>query len=52
MTKSKDDGNFVSPIHMRIPISIETALIYGEPDRFYYIVDPKKKIDPDDDAQL
>lgn len=43
---------FVSPLQMRRPISIENALIYGEQDRFYYIIDPNKKIDPDDDAQL
>ena len=44
--------SFVSPLQMGKPISIETALIYGEKDRFYYIIDPNKKIDPEDDAQL
>lgn len=32
--------SFVSPLQSRKPISIETALIYGEPDRFYYVIDP------------
>ena len=43
---------FVSPIQQGKPISIENALIYGEKDRFYYIIDPNKKIDPEDDGQL
>ena len=51
---ANDDSmpSFVSPLQMGKPVSIETALIYGEKDRFYYIIDPNKKIDPDDDAQL
>lgn len=50
--QNNDDTNsmFVSPLQMGKPISIESALIYGEKDRFYYIVDPNKKIDPEDDT--
>ena len=33
--------NFVSPLNMKKPISIETALIYGEVDRFYNVLDPQ-----------
>lgn len=41
--------HFINPLKNRKPISIETALIYGEPDRFYYIIDPNKEINPEDD---
>lgn len=30
----------MNPVHQRRPISIETALIWGEPDSFYNIIDP------------
>ena len=52
--QNNDDPNsmFVSALMIGKPISIENALIYGEEDRFYYIVDPNKKIDPEDDSQL
>ena len=38
----KEEGQkevFVSPLNSNKPISIETALIYGEVDRFYNIVE-------------
>ena len=44
--------SFINPLKNRKPISIETALIYGEPDRFYYIIDPSKNINPEDDDDL
>lgn len=30
-----------NPVKQRKPLSIETALIYGEQDRFYNIIDSK-----------
>lgn len=48
----KSSPLFINPIKNRKPISIETSLIYGEPDRFYYIIDPNKEINPEDDEDL
>ena len=31
---------FINPVFEKKPISIETALIYGESDRFYSLIDP------------
>ena len=42
--RSESDTNFENPVFLRKPLSIETALIYGEQDRFYNIIDPKKEI--------
>lgn len=44
--------SFINPLKNRKPISVETALIYGEPDRFYYIIDSTKEINPEDDEDL
>lgn len=40
--KQDEDGkqSFSNPILQKKPLSIETALIYGESDRFYSIIDP------------
>ena len=38
--ENDNNSNFVNPILQNKPVSIETALIYGETDRFYYIIDP------------
>ena len=48
----QNQTSFINPLKNRKPISIETALIYGEPDRFYYIIDPKKDVNPEDDDEL
>lgn len=36
---NKKEENFENPILSRRPISIETALIFGESDRFYSVID-------------
>ena len=35
-------AQFKSPMDKNVPISIETAMIYGEVDRFYHVIDPSK----------
>lgn len=37
-----------NPVKQRRPLSIETALIYGEQDRFYNIIDSKKEFTQED----
>ena len=37
-----------NPVKHRKPLSIETALIYGEQDRFYNIIDSKKEFTQED----
>jgi len=37
--------NFVNPVDSNKPISIETALVFGHPDRFYQIIDPTKEFE-------
>jgi len=41
---------FHNPILQKKAISIETALIYGESDRFYKIVDPESETYNEDDS--
>jgi hypothetical protein len=47
--EGKDASTYKNPILERKPISIETALIYGESDRFYSIIDPNKQLNEKDD---
>jgi hypothetical protein len=42
--EGKDACTYKNPILERKPISIETALIYGESDRFYRIIDHNKQL--------
>ena len=39
---NEQDRAFENPVLQRKPISIETALIFGESDRFYNVIDPEK----------
>lgn len=48
--KDKNDMGFICPMDMNMPISIEQALIYGEVDRFYFVVDPQWKPNSDDNS--
>lgn len=45
----EEENSYKNPILERKPISIETALIYGESDRFYSIIDPNKKLNDKED---
>lgn len=36
---------FDNPVHKREPISVETALIFGEPTSFYQVINPNKPIE-------
>ena len=37
-----DKNSFDNPVLQKKPISIETALIFGEHDRFYNVINPDK----------
>lgn len=39
LENDKNDQKVDNPVKHRKPLSIETALIYGEQDRFYNIID-------------
>lgn len=42
MTEQADENQVVeydNPVQQKKPLSIETALIYGENDRFYNLID-------------
>ena len=40
--EEKDPDQLHNPVLQKKPISIETALIFGEQDRFYNVINPDK----------